>query len=89
MNFLRSSPFKALSLIHIFRAVDRCMKRMERAVEGFGGRIVKLVGDELMATFALADEAFQAGVEMQLRVADLPPVSGVKLAVRVLSLIHI
>ena len=75
--------YEKLGSAEALRAVDRCMKRMERAVEGFGGRIVKLVGDELMAIFALADEAFQAGIEMQLRVADLPPVSGVKLAVRV------
>ena len=65
------------------RAVDRCLKRMERAVEVFGGRIVKSVGDELMAVFDKADEAFQAAIEMQQRVADLPPVSGVKLAIRV------
>ncbi|MBL8413725.1 MAG: adenylate/guanylate cyclase domain-containing protein [Propionivibrio sp.] len=65
------------------RAVDRCLKRMERAVEVFGGRIVKTVGDELMAVFDKADEALQAAIEMQQRVADLPPVSGVKLAIRV------
>lgn len=65
------------------RAVDRCMKRMERTVEGFNGRIVKIVGDELMATFPHADEALQAAVEMQLRIVDLPPVSGVKLEIRV------
>ena len=65
------------------RAVDRCLKRMERAVEGFSGRLVKVVGDELLAVFDTADEAFQAAVEMQARVADLPPVSGVKLAIRV------
>lgn len=65
------------------RAVDRCLKRMERAVEGFSGRLVKVVGDEVMAVFDTADEAFQAAVEMQERVADLPPVSGVKLAIRV------
>lgn len=65
------------------RAVDRCLKRMERAVEIFGGRIVKTFGDELMAVFDQADEAFQAAIEMQQRVADLPPVSGVKLAIRV------
>src|SRR5512146_2387517 len=65
------------------RAVDRCMKRMERTVDGFNGRIVKIVGDELMATFDHADEALQAAIEMQLRVADLPPVSGVKLEIRV------
>jgi len=65
------------------RAVDRCLKRMERAVEGFSGRLVKVVGDELMAVFDTVDEAFQAAVEMHERVADLPPVSGVKLAIRV------
>jgi adenylate cyclase len=65
------------------RAVDRCMKRMERTIEGFNGRIIKIVGDELMATFPHADEALQAAVEMQLRIADLPPVSGVKLEIRV------
>lgn len=65
------------------RAVDRCMKRMERTVEGFNGRIVKIVGDELMATFLHADEALQAAVEMQQRIADLPPISGVKLEIRI------
>ena len=57
------------------RAVDRCMKRMERAIEGFGGRIIRLIGDEIMVSFNSVDEAFQAAVDMQHRVADLPPVS--------------
>jgi class 3 adenylate cyclase len=65
------------------RAVDRCLKRMERSVESFGGRIVKSLGNELMAVFQVADEAFQSAIEMQQRVADLPPVSGVKLAIRI------
>jgi len=65
------------------RAVERCMKRMERAVEAFGGRILKQSGDELKAVFGAADEASMAAIEMQQRVADLPPISGVKLAVRV------
>jgi len=65
------------------RAVDRCMKRMERTVEGFNGRIVKIVGDELLAAFPHADAALQAAVDMQQRIADLPPVSGVKLEVRI------
>jgi adenylate cyclase len=65
------------------RAVDRCLKRMERSVGASGGRIVKVIGDELMAVFASANEAFQSAIEMQLRVADLPPVSGVKLQIRI------
>lgn len=65
------------------RAVDRCLTRMERAAEAFGGRIIKRAGDELMVVFDVPDEAFQAATEMRQRVADLPPVSGVKLAIRI------
>lgn len=64
------------------RAVDRCIKRMERTVGAFRGRVVKIAGDELIAVFALSDDALQSAIEMQQRVADLPPVSGIKLAVR-------
>ena len=64
-------------------AVDRCVKRMERSIEASGGRIVKLLGSELMATFQHVDAALQAAMEMQHKVADLPPVSGLKLEIRV------
>ena len=63
-------------------AVDRCIKRMERAVEAFRGRVVKTIGDEVMAVFDTAEEAFQSASEMQQRITDLPPVSGVKLTIR-------
>lgn len=65
------------------RAVDRCVKRMERAIEGFRGRLIKTIGDEVMVRFQTAEDAFLAAVEMQQRVHDLPPVSGVKLTIRV------
>lgn len=65
------------------RAAERCMKRMERAVEAFNGRLLRHNGDELMAVFATAEEASMSAIEMQQRVADLPPISGVKLAIRV------
>ena len=65
------------------RAVDRCLKRVERAVGAFGGRMVKSVENEPMAVFSTADEAVQAALEMQQRVGDLPPVSGIKLAIRI------
>ena len=64
------------------RATERCLKRMERAVPTCGGRLVKSLGGELMAVFDHADEAAQAAIEMQKRVADLPPVSGIKLEIR-------
>ena len=64
-------------------AVDRCMKRIERVVEAFDGDLIKIGGDEMKAAFHTADAAVHAAIEMQQRIADLPPVSGVKLAIRV------
>lgn len=65
------------------RAVERCVKRMERAVAGHGGRLLKADQGDFTAVFASPDEALQAAHDMQQRVADLPPVSGVKMALHV------
>ena len=64
------------------RAVDRCRKRMERAAEVFGGQAIDFADDRLTAVFEHADQALQAALQMRERVADLPPVAGIKLAVR-------
>jgi len=64
------------------RAVERCLNRIGRVVESYGGRVVKTIGDEIMAVFDSADQTFQAASEMQQRVEDLPPISGVKLSIR-------
>lgn len=64
-------------------AVDRCLKRIERAVEASGGRIVQTGGDETLAAFDSADAVVNAAIEMQQRIAGLPPVSGVKMTIRV------
>jgi class 3 adenylate cyclase len=64
------------------RAVDRCVKRMERAVTAHGGQVFKIGGGEVAATFPNADAALLSANEMKKRVGDLPPVSGVKLGVR-------
>lgn len=64
-------------------AVDRCLKRMDRAIEGFRGRRIQVAGDELLAVFESAEDACHAAVDMQQRIADLPPISGLKLAIRI------
>jgi class 3 adenylate cyclase len=63
--------------------VERCINRMTRAAEQYHGRVVKTIGDEVMTVFESAEDGFQAACEMQQRVDDLPPVRGVKLAIRV------
>ena len=75
--------YERLGDTEAMRAVDRVIKRMERAIQGFNGRLVKTIGDEVMATFPTASDALQSAMEMQQRVNDLPAVSGVKLAIRV------
>jgi class 3 adenylate cyclase len=79
----RARVHEKLGSSEALQAVDRFLKRMRRAVEANGGRMLKSVGDALTAEFDSADAAFQAAIEMRQRVADLPPVSGVKLAIRV------
>jgi adenylate cyclase len=74
--------YERLGDAEALHAVDRCIKRMERAVEAFRGRVVKTIGDEVMAVFDSAEDAFQSASEMQQRITDLPPVSGVNLAIR-------
>jgi class 3 adenylate cyclase len=64
-------------------AVERCLNRMTRATEQFKGRVIKTIGDEVMAVFDSAEAGMDAACSMQQRVDDLPPVSGIKLAIRV------
>jgi class 3 adenylate cyclase len=64
-------------------AVERCINRMTRATEQYHGRLIKTIGDEIMAVFESAEAGFQAACEMQQRVDDLPPIRGAKLSIRV------
>jgi adenylate cyclase len=64
-------------------AVERCLKRMERAIAGYGGRTIKVSGDGLLAVFESAERSCQAAIDMQARVSKLPPVSGLKLTIRI------
>ena len=78
-----SALFERLGDTEAMRAVERCLKRMSRSIEGYEGRTVQIVGDELLAVFNCADDACQAAIDMQQRIADLPPVSGLKLSIRI------
>lgn len=65
------------------RFVERCARRIERAVALFDGRLLRAGNGEAMAVFAEADQAVLAAREMQQRVSELPPQSGVAVALRV------
>lgn len=75
--------YERLGDIEANYAVDRCMKRISRCIEASRGRSLQLTGDELLAAFDSAEDACLAAIEMQARIADLPPVSGLKLTIRI------
>lgn len=75
--------FERLGDKEAMHAVERCLKRMKRSIDGYKGSTIQVVGDELLATFEGAEDACQAAIDMQQRIADLPPVSGLKLTIRI------
>jgi len=75
--------FRRIGTSEAQRALERCVRRMERAIDSHGGSILMPAVDEMIASFPLADSAVQAAIEMQERIADLPPASGVKLSIRI------
>ena len=72
-----------LAEAEVVQAVDQCLQRMTRAADAEQGRTVQIAGDELLAVFASADQACRAAIAMQQSIADLPPVAGLKLAIRI------
>lgn len=63
-------------------AEARYLGEMERAVGMFGGRVLDAVGDEMLAEFDQAADAWRATRELQLQIGALPPVGGLRLASR-------
>ncbi len=63
--------------------IGRCLALVRLACEGCGGRVIKTIGDEVMAVFPTADQATEAAAEMQARISELPPVGRSRLAIRV------
>jgi adenylate cyclase len=66
-----------------FAAVAACMQILRTRTLSHKGRVVKTIGDEVMALFPGANDAAAAAIAMQLGVNALPPMAGSKLAVRV------
>jgi adenylate cyclase len=75
--------FERLQDTEAAHAVERCIKRMERSITGYRGRTLQVAGDELQALFESPEDACLAAIDMELRVADLPPISGLKLTIRI------
>jgi class 3 adenylate cyclase len=64
-------------------AVASVMDVLRGAANDAQGRVVKTIGDEIMAVFPGATEAARAALDMHERVAQLPPFGDRRLAIRV------
>ena len=64
-------------------AIDLCVKLFSALTEQHGGRVVKTIGDEVMAIFPHAGEAAKAAVDIQLGMSEMAPVDKIRLGVRV------
>jgi adenylate cyclase len=65
------------------RRVNQCLELARTCADGYGGRLVKTIGDEAMLVFPTAEQAGTAAKEIQQRMADLAATAKVRLAFRI------
>jgi len=63
--------------------IDGCLDLLAREVTKWQGKVVKKIGDEVMAVFPTAGEACEAARGMQLAVDALPSKDGFRLALKI------
>lgn len=78
-----TSLYERLGDERAFAAIESVLSELRRSVALQRGRVVKTIGDELMAVLDTADAAMQAACDMQIRVAAIPPIKDARLAIRV------
>jgi adenylate cyclase len=64
-------------------AIERCIKVMREKTVNAKGRVIKTIGDEIMAAFPTASAAADAAIEMQLGITAMPRVSNTQIGIRV------
>jgi adenylate cyclase len=65
------------------QAIDLCLKLFSALTEQHGGRVIKTIGDEVMAVFPEASKAGAAARDIQLGINEMAPVGKVRLGVRI------
>jgi len=65
------------------KAIEACLASLSEVVVAHRGRVVKTIGDEVMAVFPRAEDASGAANDMQQRVTAMEPVAGNRLRIRV------
>ena len=64
-------------------AVAHCLEVAKSACAGYGGQVIKTIGDEVMVAFAGADAAAQAAADLQARITAEPARESQRLMMRI------
>ncbi|MBK6602674.1 MAG: adenylate/guanylate cyclase domain-containing protein [Betaproteobacteria bacterium] len=64
-------------------AISRCLELAEKTASGYGGRLVKTIGDEALLVFAQADHAAEAAGEIQRRMEETAAADDLRLGFRI------
>jgi adenylate cyclase len=78
-----TSLYEILGDKRAFALIEQCLDTMSRCTTELHGRVVKTIGDAVMAVFNSADDAAAAAAEMQLCVGKSGAASGAKLGLRI------
>ncbi|WP_018410523.1 adenylate/guanylate cyclase domain-containing protein [Methyloversatilis thermotolerans] len=65
-----------------FALIDRCLRGMRDAVLSCSGRVIKMTGDGLLATFRACDQAADTSLAIHAAISELPLASHFSLGVR-------
>ncbi len=66
-----------------WNGISDCVSSLQRTARSSGGKVVKVIGSELMMLFESPDAAADAAAKMHAAVNALPAVRGAKLSVKV------
>ena len=64
-------------------AIEKCIAVMRDKTNAAKGRVIKTIGDEVMAAFPTADAAADAAIEMQTAIVEIPMVGKTKIGIRI------
>jgi class 3 adenylate cyclase len=77
-----TSLYEKLGDQRALAAVESVLTELRKSIAVQRGRVIKTIGDEVMAVLPSADAAMQAACDMQQRVAAIPPIDKLRLAIR-------
>ena len=77
-----TSLYEKLGDQRALAAVESVLAELRKSIASQRGRVIKTIGDQVMAVLPSADAAMQAACDMQQRVAAIPPIEKLRLAIR-------